>query len=110
MAKSVTLTELDSWLNKNKHLTWLIGKGGGFDSRNKEAKALVKYIYPSFDTRTMDIFAMQITGSANFDISCSDEFEGDLIQLMELKLNRYFEKPKTINCKICLGIGCKYCN
>ena len=110
MARSVTLVELDNWLNKNKHLTWFIGQGGGFDSRNEKAKSLIKYIYPSFDARTMDIFAIEVTGVTNFTISSSDDFKGSLIELMEVKLRECFEKTKTINCKICMGIGCKHCS
>jgi hypothetical protein len=112
MAQSITLSELNNWLIKNKHLTWYIGENGGFavGTRSKNGVPFIKYIYPSFDTRSMEIFAIKTTGLTDLIVSCSDESNQNLLDLLENKINSYIENRKKIDCKICLGIGCKHCN
>jgi hypothetical protein len=112
MGKSITLSQLHNWLNENKHLTWYIGDGGGFDTKTRSENGVpyIKYIYPSFDTRTMDIFAIEVSGLENFSIVSSEQSNKNLLDLLEEKINIYNKNRKKMNCKICLGIGCKYCS
>lgn len=112
MAKSITLSQLHKWLNENKHLTWYIGDGGGFDTktRSKNGVPFVKYIYPSFDTRTMDVFAIKVSGLNDLTITSSEESDKNLLELLEEKIETYNKNRKKMDCKICLGIGCKHCS
>jgi hypothetical protein len=53
MARTVTLKEFNDWIKENIHRTW-------FRDPNNTNKTLeIKYLYPSIDTRTMEIFCVR---------------------------------------------------
>ena len=89
--RSVSLKELNDWIKENAHLTWLMTAGGPFskEGREKGGAPYVKYIYPSFDTRTMSIFHIK---TDRFEVDFRDEFDGNILQQLSQEINKWRNK------------------
>lgn len=84
-AKAVSLRRLHEWLGTNAHLTWYMGE---YPERCKHERTIgpIKYIDPVFDTRTGDIFTLSTRGWGNYKVDFREEFDGDILDLLEYKI------------------------
>lgn len=108
-AQVVSLKQFHEWLKENLHLTWYVGTGGCFsaEGREKGGWPAFKYFYPSFDTRTMDIYYIK---TDRYEADFREEFNGTILDLLIHKMKAAELKYDIDNCKICLGIGCTHCD
>lgn len=84
-AKPVSLKRLHEWLQKNCHLTWYMGE---YPEQCEHDRTIgpIKYIDPVFDTRTMTIFTLSTRGWGNYSVDFREEFDGDILDLLEYKI------------------------
>lgn len=86
----VSLKQFHEWLQKNKHRTWYLGEGGGFQ---REGTPMIKYFYPKFDSRCMKIFRID-THPARFGVDFRDVKDGQ--NILDLLDQRIEEKIQQI--------------
>lgn len=98
LARPITMKRFSDWLKANIHKTWYIRDilKGGFAGKEGHTH-LIKYISPHIDTRTMQIFSIDIEGSfpegnGRMNINGMAEFDGDLLDLLESKFPEDFKK------------------
>jgi len=93
MARSVSLKELDDWLNKPeiKRLTWFLGDGGPWGGDGSPA---VKYFDFCLDTRTYDVWSITARSFIP-DTTVRDDNEKDdktILDLMEDIIKKHVEE------------------
>jgi hypothetical protein len=95
-AKAVTIKQFINWLQRNTKKTWYIRdimKGGFGGGRNHTP--LFKYITPHIDTRTMEIFSIDVEGSfpeSRMNVNGCMEFNGTILELLESKFPDDFKE------------------
>lgn len=100
MAESVTIKQFIQWLQRNTKKTWYVGgdlSKGGFGGGVGHTP-LIKYIIPHIDTRDMEIFSIDVSGSfpeskMNVNVAGSpDDFNGTILDLLESKFPDDFKE------------------
>lgn len=83
MAKAVTMQQLTDWVEKNKHRTW---NHKLFMEQTNMPSMEIKYLRFNLDTRDMKVFNV-ISDRGNVMADFRDEFDGDILELLETKLD-----------------------
>ena len=81
-ARAVSLKRFDEWLLKNRSRLW---DWRGMKEHGRPS-CEVKYLYPSFDTRSREIFYIK-TASQHFEVREGEEFDGDILDLLEHRMD-----------------------
>lgn len=89
MAEPVTMQQLTDWVEKNKHRTW--NHDSMFKSK-KRSSFEIKYIDFTLDTRDMKVFGIRTRSFADLAVDFREDFDGNILELLEQKLEKWNEK------------------
>lgn len=90
MAREITLSDLQRWLEKNKHRVWAWEDPAFWDIPEKKKTLEIKYMSFRLDTRDMKIFRIDTDGAGPdhcVDIR-DDKIDWSLLDLLESKLKK----------------------
>lgn len=90
MAKEVTLQQLSEWVAKNENRTWSRSDLVDYTKRTLE----MKYIRFNLDTRDMMIFRVDTDSDRGVSADFREEFDGNILELLESKLDAYKKKVR----------------
>lgn len=80
--KEISLSQLNAWIKKNKHITWSPESFGS--SPSKPGSLRGKYIDFNLDTRDMKIFRLTLRGAGeNIVVDFRDPGEGTLLDQLD---------------------------
>lgn len=90
-ARPVKLSELALWIETNLHRTWHFSQWAKPGHLRQ-----IKYLKPNIDTRDMKVWRIEIDGFYDVkDVSTHDEFDGNILQLLEKKLDEADAKGRA---------------
>jgi hypothetical protein len=85
--KTITPKEFVEWVKNNEHRTWSFRKGWGQGGTHE-----IKYLRFHLDTRDMKIYRVEMNGLGMEEVAdFREDFDGNLLELMEHKLNNFKE-------------------
>lgn len=81
---AITIEQLRSWINDNKHVTWAPDSFGANLAQGRSGHLRGKYISFRLDTRTFKIFRLELSIGTDDDIIIDSRDDGEGTLLDEL--------------------------